>query len=120
MVFKTAEWVGDLPFEPPSNTLVADFLFTQLWPGTGPTQDGAVSGMLVCAVTGASWSMPKIRDRVDLLARSLCKRLDWQPNIGSPWNKVVGIFSVNTVGIRAVGRMPIICQRRGWKSDTFA
>lgn len=100
MVFKTAEWVGDLPFDPPAKTLVGDFLFNQSWPGQVPGADA--NGTLVCASTGASLSMQVVRERVDFLARSLCQQLKWQPNEGSPAQKVIGIFSVNAVRIPLV------------------
>lgn len=52
---------------------------------------------LVCAVSGQSYTIKAIADRVDALARSLGRELGWSPNTGSPWSKVVGIFSFNTV-----------------------
>ncbi|KAL4812985.1 hypothetical protein BDW67DRAFT_193115 [Aspergillus spinulosporus] len=52
---------------------------------------------LVCAVSGQSYTIKTIADRVDALARSLGRELGWFPNTGSPWNKVVGIFSFNTL-----------------------
>lgn len=39
----------------------------------------------------------EVKERVDYLARGLAKELGWQPNQGSEWDKVVGVFSVNTL-----------------------
>jgi hypothetical protein len=35
--------------------------------------------------------------RVEHLARALSKEFGWQPNEGTEWDKVVGIFALNTV-----------------------
>ncbi len=50
-----------------------------------------------CGLTGVEYSMVEVRDRVDKLARSLSKELSFGPNAGTEWDKVVGVFSVNTV-----------------------
>lgn len=42
--------------------------------------------------------MIEAHQRADFLARALAKRLDFSPNEGVEWDKVVSIFSVNTVG----------------------
>ncbi|KAL8706179.1 MAG: hypothetical protein Q9201_000757 [Fulgogasparrea decipioides] len=50
-----------------------------------------------CGLTGAQYSAPEVKDRVDKLARALSKELGWQPNKGTEWDKVAGVFSVNTI-----------------------
>jgi hypothetical protein len=35
--------------------------------------------------------------RIDHLARALSEELQFKPNTGSEWDKVVGVFSLNTV-----------------------
>ncbi|KAL4910502.1 hypothetical protein BDW74DRAFT_184412 [Aspergillus multicolor] len=52
---------------------------------------------LTCAVSGQSYTIQTIAERVEALARALGKELGWTPNEGSPWEKVVGIFSFNTL-----------------------
>jgi hypothetical protein len=42
-------------------------------------------------------------DRVEHLARALSKELGWQPNRGTEWDKVAGIFALNTVCTIAPG-----------------
>lgn len=95
MVFTSAKWVGDFPYEPPANTLVGDFAFSQSWPGL--PEGERPNGKLVCASTGTTFSMQDVRERVESLARSLCHEFKWQPNEGTPWDKVVGVFSLNAV-----------------------
>lgn len=36
-------------------------------------------------------------DRTDRLARALSTEFGWQPNQGTEWDKVAGIFALNTV-----------------------
>lgn len=43
-------------------------------------------------------SVSEAHQRADFLACALAKRLDFSPNEGVEWDKVVSIFSVNTVG----------------------
>ena len=50
-----------------------------------------------CGLSGTQYSIEEVRDRVNALARSLSKELGWHPNQGTEWDKVVGVFSVNTV-----------------------
>ena len=50
-----------------------------------------------CGLTGAEYSALEVRDRVSALARGLSRELGWQPNKGTEWDKVAGVFSVNTV-----------------------
>lgn len=51
----------------------------------------------VCALSGRSYDASEIMHRVDLLARSLALELNWSSTKGTPWDKTVGIFSVNTI-----------------------
>jgi len=55
----------------------------------------------ICGLTGKSFSALEVKERVDYLARGLAKEFGWAPNKGSEWDKVVGVFSVNTVRFQA-------------------
>ncbi|KAL4928071.1 uncharacterized protein BDV17DRAFT_298800 [Aspergillus undulatus] len=55
------------------------------------------SQTLACAHSGRSYTLNDIQSRVDALSRSLSHELGWSPNEGSPWDKVIGIFSFNTI-----------------------
>lgn len=50
-----------------------------------------------CGISGKSYTVSQQAQRVELLARTLSKELGWQPNTGTEWEKVMGIFSLNTV-----------------------
>jgi hypothetical protein len=50
-----------------------------------------------CGLTGKTHTKAAFRQRTDHLARSIGKRMGWAPNDGTAWEKVMSIFSVNTV-----------------------
>lgn len=52
-----------------------------------------------CGISGRTFSVKQMATRVDHLARALSKELGWEPNKGTEWNKVAGIFALNTVGL---------------------
>jgi hypothetical protein len=83
-----------LPFDPPDFITVADFLLDERY-GRHPL--GYSKPMFTCGVTGKEYSALDVKERVDYLARGLAKELGWSPNKGTEWDKVVGIFAVNTV-----------------------
>jgi acyl-CoA synthetase (AMP-forming)/AMP-acid ligase II len=62
-----------------------------------------------CGITKRSYSTPQLFERSEFVARALAKRLQWQPNEGTPWDKVLAIFSLNTIdyitGIYGVHRL---------------
>lgn len=51
-----------------------------------------------CGMTGKSYTYAEKSERSQLLARAFKKRLNWFPNEGTEWDRVMGIFTVNTVG----------------------
>jgi hypothetical protein len=54
----------------------------------------------ICGLTGKTYAIDEIRQRVTHLARAIAKRLDFAPNEGTEWDKVVALFSLNTVSSR--------------------
>ncbi len=50
-----------------------------------------------CGLTGVTYTAAEMVDRVDYLARALAEEFGWKPNEGTEWDKVVGIFALNTV-----------------------
>ena len=50
-----------------------------------------------CGLTGRSYSWEQTQQRVDRLSRAAGKRLGWQPNEGTPWDKVAAVFTLNAV-----------------------
>lgn len=52
-----------------------------------------------CGLSGRTYSVKEMVVRVELLARALSKELGWEPNQGTEWDKVAGVFALNTVGV---------------------
>ena len=50
-----------------------------------------------CGLSGKGYSALEVKERIDLLSRGLSKELGLDPNQGTEWDKVIGVFSVNTV-----------------------
>lgn len=53
-----------------------------------------------CGLTGKTYGIDEIRQRVTHLSKAISKRLDFAPNEGTEWEKVVALFSLNTVSPR--------------------
>ena len=93
MIFTTPAWTPQIASIPDSIP-IADFVMKRdhvlyRWSDHEPTW--------VCALSGKSYNMSIIRERVKALLSSLCRDLHWLPNDGSPSDKVIGIFCSNTV-----------------------
>lgn len=117
MEFHTPSWVPHISVSTPDNQLVGDFVVERKhslyeWSNDKPA--------VVCALTGKSYTINDVKNRVSNLSKGLSKRLGWSPNSNSPWNKVVGILSYNTVSAspRTGPRLSSISQgRRDWRSE---
>lgn len=94
MVFTAPSWVPALPFDPPDSIPICDFMLEEHY-GRHPL--GYSNNPFTCGLTGKTYTSLEVRERVDYLARALAKELGWQPNQGSEWDKVIAVFSVNTV-----------------------
>lgn len=97
MVFSSPAWVPPLSFDPPDSIPISEFMLNEKY-GRHPFANARAP--FTCGLTGTEYSALEVRDRVDNLARALSKELGWHPNRGTEWDKVVGVFSVNTVCIR--------------------
>lgn len=61
-----------------------------------------------CGISGKTYSALEMVDRVDHLARALSKEFGWAPNEGTEWDKVAGIFALNTVCGEAIWRCEVV------------
>jgi ribosome assembly protein SQT1 len=50
-----------------------------------------------CGLSGKTYTALEMVGRTENLAKGLAKELGWSPNKGIEWDKVVGIFALNTV-----------------------
>ena len=51
-----------------------------------------------CGLTGKTYSAAEVKSRTEFLSRAVAKRLGFAPNEGTEWDKVVCLYSLNTVG----------------------
>ena len=94
MVFTAPPWVPKLAFDPPDSIPISEFMLNERY-GRHPLVQSKPP--FTCGLTGAEFSALEVRERVDKLARALSEELGWQANTGTEWDKVAGVFSVNTV-----------------------
>ncbi|KAI4200928.1 MAG: hypothetical protein LQ350_003614 [Teloschistes chrysophthalmus] len=94
MVFTPPAWVPKMPFDPPDSIPICDFMLDERY-GRRPLEDSRPP--FTCGLTGFGYTALQLKVRVDKLARALSKELGWQPNKGSEWDKVAGVFSIDTV-----------------------
>ncbi|KAF2846727.1 phenylacetyl-CoA ligase-like protein [Plenodomus tracheiphilus IPT5] len=94
MPFTPPAWVPQLPFDPPDSITVAQFMLDEIY-GRHPL--GYSNNPFTCGLTGKTYNSLDVRDRVDYLARGLAKELGFEPNKGTEWDKVIAVFSVNTL-----------------------
>lgn len=96
MVFNPPPSVPKLPFDPPDSIPISHFMLNEQY-GRHSLSNSRVP--FTCGLSGVEYTAVEVRDRVDYLARALAKELGWDPNTGTEWDRIVGIFSVNTVRV---------------------
>ncbi|KAF5618013.1 putative phenylacetyl ligase [Fusarium sp. NRRL 25303] len=94
MVFTPPSWVPSLPIDPPDSISLHEFMTSEVY---GRLPVAKSRNPFTCGITGKTYSVIEAHQRADSLARALGKRLDFSPNEGVEWDKVVSIFSVNTI-----------------------
>ena len=94
MVFESPAWVPKLPFDPPDNIPIPDFIFNEQY-GRLPLHISKPP--FTCGLSGAEYSVHEVHDRVNALASTLAKALGIATNKGSEWDKVICVYSLNTV-----------------------
>lgn len=50
-----------------------------------------------CGLSGRTYTALELKERADHLARGISQELSWHPNKGTEWDKVAGIYSLNTI-----------------------
>jgi hypothetical protein len=100
MPFTPPTWVPKLPFEIPDTLSVEDFIFDEKYRSRPLLESKAP---FVCGLSGRSYTVQEVRQRVDHLARELSCRLQWHPSTGSPSDKIVAIYSLDSVSRIAAG-----------------
>lgn len=93
MVFFTPQLMG--PLSPvPDDVSICDFILEDRH-GRTPLRHS--KDPFTCGFSKKTYSALDVVERVDSLSRALAKEFNWAPNEGTEWDKVVAVFSVNTV-----------------------
>jgi hypothetical protein len=92
MVFKAASWLPPLPDLP--DVSLCEFMFDEQY-GRAPIATSLPA--YVCSISNKSISALEQKQRVEVMARALAIELGWSVNNGSEFDKVVGVFALNTV-----------------------
>ena len=93
MVFLPPSWMPELP-NPPDSVPISQFMLDEKH-GRHPFKLSRAP--FTCGLSGIEYSWEQIRERVHALSSVLSEELGFKPNHGSEFDKVVCIFSVNTV-----------------------
>lgn len=99
MPFTSPSWVPPLP-EIPDSISIDRFMFDENY-GRFPL--GYSKPPFSCALTGRQFTALEMKERVEFLSRALCKEFGFKPDQGSEWDKVIGIFSLNTIDYLTLG-----------------
>jgi len=83
-----------LPYDPPDSIAIADFVFNDKYRGC---LSKSSKSPFTYGLSEKTFSTEDVKDRVDLFAKGLAKDLGWKPNTGTEWDKVLGVFSPNSV-----------------------
>lgn len=51
----------------------------------------------ICGLTGKTYTTTEAFNRCDNISKALAKIMGWEPNVDSPWDKVISVFSYNTI-----------------------
>ncbi|PCG89490.1 AMP-dependent synthetase/ligase [Penicillium occitanis (nom. inval.)] len=96
MVFLPPPWLPDINAQIPPGANVGDFVLA------GRRATGTAQPALICAKTGKGYTGDDVGDKVEILARALCRDLGWSPNKGSSKEKVIAILSENSIDFLVV------------------
>ncbi|KAL2180936.1 uncharacterized protein P884DRAFT_216630 [Thermothelomyces heterothallicus CBS 202.75] len=99
MVFYPPPWVPKLPFDPPDSITIGEFMRNEIY-GRRPISKSR--NPFTCGLTGKTYTAIESYQRSDEIAKALSKIMGWQPNADSPWDKVIAVFSFNTIDYLSV------------------
>ncbi len=93
MVFYPPPFVPKLP-EVPDTVPIYDFMLDEQY-GRKPISQS--KDAYVCGISGRAVTAQQQKDSVGPLARALAKEFGWKVNEGTEYDKVAGVFALNTV-----------------------
>lgn len=80
--------------DPPDSITIGQFMRDERY-GRYPMRKSR--NPFTCGITGRTYSAAESHERSDMIAKAVGKRLHWSPREGTPWDKVAGVFSFNSV-----------------------
>ncbi|KEF61865.1 uncharacterized protein A1O9_03436 [Exophiala aquamarina CBS 119918] len=98
MVFYPEKWVPELP-EIPDNVPICDFMLDEQY-GRRPYSESWDT--YTCALSGRSITASQQKEHVEKLSRALAQQFGWKVNEGTEYDKVVGVFALNTIDIMSL------------------
>lgn len=98
MVFTPPKWVPQLP-EIPDTVPIPNFMFDE---AHGRAPYNTSRDAYICGITGKKVTAKEQRQSYQYLARALAKELSWSVNSGSEYDKVCGVFALNTIDVMTV------------------
>jgi hypothetical protein len=96
MYWTSPSHVPQLPFLPPDTIPIHEFLFSDE-NNYGRHSKLTSKPPFTCGTTGKAYSVSEVTERIECLATALSKDLGWSVNDGNEMDKVIGIFSYNSV-----------------------
>jgi hypothetical protein len=96
MPWTSPSHIPQLPFQPPETLPIHEFLFKD-GDDYGRNSRSASKPPFTCGTTGMAYSVSEVAERIEHLARALSRELGWSVNEGEEMDKVIGIFSHNSV-----------------------
>ncbi|KAJ3461133.1 hypothetical protein MRS44_012000 [Fusarium solani] len=94
MVFTSPAWVPKLPFSPPDSIAIAEFLNNDKY-GRNPISRSR--NPYTCGLSGKTFTTHEVLQREEYLSRAIAQRLGYVGLEGTEWDRVVCLFSLNTV-----------------------
>ena len=97
-ICRESSWGTDGLVDPPDSITVGEFMRNEIY-GRRPLARSR--NPFTCGITGKTRSAAESHERSDLIAQALARVMGWEPNADLPWNKVICVFSLNTVSRRS-------------------
>lgn len=95
MPFLPPKWVPECP-EVPDTLSIPEFMFNEEH-GRAPYSKSKDS--YVCGITGRKISAQQQKEEYTYITRALAKELGWKVNDGTEYDKVCGVFALNTIDV---------------------
>ncbi|KAF4950260.1 hypothetical protein FGADI_8311 [Fusarium gaditjirri] len=95
MVFESPAWARALPpVHLPDSITIEEFMYSEQH-GRKPLKQSR--NPYTCGLTGQTYTVAEVKERVESMARAIAKRLDWSVANNTEWDKVACVFSWNTI-----------------------